>query len=109
MGDNQGFMYESKIIFIILIISCVTACNFVIIFGCIYAITPYDDQYNFFSKIGWSIASKFREMKCETAFDLTKKFDWSGKKYLFTVMENVVQFLHSIHGEIFLGKFSIQI
>ena len=30
-------------------------------------------------------------MKCKTAFNLTKKFDWRGKKYLFTVMENVGQ------------------
>ena len=29
-------------------------------------------------------------MKCETAFNLTKKVGWSGKKCLFTVLENIV-------------------
>ena len=50
---------------------------------------------------GTGIASKFGEMKYETAFNRTKKFDWSGKKYLFTVMENVVQFAHSTGNPLF--------
>ena len=48
------------------------------------------------SGIRWSIASKFFEMKCYTAFNLTKNFEWSVMKYLFTVMKNVLQFSRSI-------------
>ena len=82
--------------------SCVTACNFAIIFKCIYAKTPYDDHYNFFiSGTGRSIASKFCKMKCETALDFTNKFSWCGKKYLFTAMQNVVQFSRSIGTSVF--------
>ena len=55
----------------------------------------------FYFRTGWSIAFKFCEMKCETAFNLTKNFDWSCKKYLSTVMENVGQFLRSIGNSVF--------
>ena len=40
-------------------------------------------------------------MKCETAFNLTKKFDWSDKKYVFTVMKNVGQFSSNIGNSVF--------
>ena len=55
----------------------------------------------FYPRTGWSIASKLFEMKCETAFKLTKKFDSSGKKYSFTMSENVVNFLRSIGNPVF--------
>ena len=55
----------------------------------------------FISGTGWSIAYKFCEIKCETTLNLTKKFDWSGKKYLLTVMENLVQFSRSIGNSVF--------
>ena len=54
-----------------------------------------------------TIASKLREMKCETAFNLRKKFYWSGKRYLFTVMGNVVQFSPSIGNSVFNLFFEI--
>ena len=40
-------------------------------------------------------------MTCETAFNLTEKFGWSGKKYIFTVMENVGQFSPDIGNSVF--------
>ena len=55
----------------------------------------------FISVTEWWIASKFCKMKCETAFKLKKKFDWSAKKYLFTMIENRGQFLHSIGNSVF--------
>ena len=55
----------------------------------------------FISETGRSIASKFYEMKCETAFNRAKKVDWSTKKCLFTMMENVIQFSRSIENSVF--------
>ena len=40
-------------------------------------------------------------MEVRSALNLTKKFDWSGKKYLFTVMKNVVEFSSSIGNSVF--------
>ena len=51
-----------------------------------------DSHALFISETGWSITAKFFAMKCETVFNLTKKFGWNAEKYLFTVMENIGQF-----------------
>ena len=51
-------------------------------------------------------ASKFCEMKCQTPFNQAIKFYSNRKKYLFTMMENIVQCLtsfQSFFNDIFLG------
>ena len=62
--------------------------------------------YFFISRTGWSISCKFCEIKRKTTFNLIKEFDWSGKKYLFTVMENEVQFSHRIGNSVFNRLFN---
>ena len=72
MGDTQGLIYESKFILFVCVpwiresvknsiydnyehtcifstISRITACNFALIFRCVYVKTSYDDQYNLLS------------------------------------------------------------
>ena len=51
----------------------------------------------FIPGIGCRIASKFCEMKCETAFNLTKKF-YSCEKCLFTAVKKRIYWINEIGG-----------
>ena len=91
--------------FIFSTFSCVTTCNVAIIFRCIYAKTPSDDHYNFLPpELDGQFPLNFARWSVKQPSTLQKKFDWSGKEYLSTVMENVGQFSH-IRGNSVLNLF----
>ena len=71
------------------------ACNFAVIFRCIYA--PFDDHYNFLSpELDGQSPLYWARWSVKQPSILQSKLNWSGKKYLLTVMKNVGQFSRSI-------------
>ena len=64
-------------------------------FRWIHVKTPYDGHYNFLSPEldGELPLNSAKESVTNPSFNLAKNFDYSGKNYLFTVVENVGQFV----------------